>query len=307
MKYLHLFRINNLLLLAAMQVAFRYGFYAWQGITPALLDYQFVLLVLSTMFLAAAGYVVNDIHDRATDSINKPGKNLVGTAIPEASAWQIYAGLNIAGVCLGFFLSYAVDRPWFLLIFMIVVLLLYQYATNLKQSMLTGNLAVAFLAFLSVMILGLFDLYPALTAYNRDILSVVFSILLDFALFAFIITLLREIVKDLEDVDGDYNQGMNTLPIALGVKRTTRIAFWFSLLPAGLVLYYLYEYFFLTGLYITFGYALAFIASPLLYCTIRLRDAQKSRDYKHISLILKLIILAGILAIPLITINRLYA
>ena len=303
MKYFTLLRVPNLLMLAAMQAAFRYGFYERQGVIGALFNYQFILLILATVCLAAAGYVVNDIHDQATDRINKPGRNQIGASISESAAWRLYVTLNIIGVSCGFFLAHAVGRPWFTLIFMVVVLVLYQYAAGLKRTLLVGNLTVAFLAFLSVMILGIFDLFPVLTDGNRGFLGIIFGILIDFGVFAFIINLMREVVKDLEDVDGDYNQGMNTLPIALGVKRTTRLLFWFSILPAALVLYYTWEYFFKSELYIVVGYSIICVAAPLIYCLVRLWDAKNRKDYKELSLVLKLVILAGIVALPLISYN----
>ena len=78
---------------------------------------------------------------------------------------------------------------------------------------------------------------------NQAYLGVVFRILIDYAIFAFIINLLREVTKDLEDVDGDYNSGMNTLPIALGVGRTSKLIFWLSLIPSVLLLWYINKYF----------------------------------------------------------------
>ncbi len=290
-------------MIAGMQIIFRYGFYRMQGVVPALFDYQFALLVLSTLCIAAAGYIINDINDQATDRENKPRRMIIGNRISESIAFNWYVGLNIAGVAIGFFLSHAVGRPWFTLIFMIMVLLLYQYSLNLKRTLLLGNLAVAFMVFLSVMILGIFDLFPILTTGNRAYLSVIFGVLLDYAIFAFIINLVREIVKDLEDVDGDYNQGMNTLPIAAGVKRTARAVFWLSLIPVALVLFYIYQYFFNTGLMYAVVYSLILVAAPLVYFSIKMWDASSKKDFSHLSLVLKLIMLFGIISILIVSYN----
>ena len=116
-------------------------------------------------------------------------------------------------------------KPGFASIFILIAATLYFYATSLKQMMLIGNIIVALLLSFSVIIIGVFDLFPATNAENQHKWRVLFSILLDYALFAFMINFIREIVKDLEDVNGDYNQGMNTLPIALGISRTSKIVF----------------------------------------------------------------------------------
>lgn len=303
MNILRLVRYPNLLMLALMQVVFRYGFYRPQGIIPALFDYQFVMLVVATVSIAAAGYIINDISDVATDRINKPGKNLIGNGISEQAAWRMYVILNIIGVGCGFFISHAVGRPWFTLIFMVMVLFLYQYATNWKRMILVGNLAVAFMTFTSVIILGLFDLFPILTIGNRGYLGVMFGILLDYAIFAFIINLIREIVKDMQDINGDYNQGMNTLPIAIGIARTVKMTFWLSLLPVAVVLWYIYTYFYSTNLFYAVVYSLVLIAAPLIYFSIRIREARTSKDFGHLSTVLKLIMLTGILSILVVSYN----
>ncbi len=303
MDFLRLIRYPNLLMLALMQFIFRYGFYDLQGVVPALFDYQFVLLVISTVSIAAAGYIINDINDQATDHDNKPSKVIVGTRISETVAFKWYVALNILGVGIGFFLSHAIGRPWFTIIFMVLVILLYQYSQSWKRMMLLGNLTVSLLIFISVMILGVFDLFPILTPGNRPYLSVIFGVLLDYAVFGFVITLIREIIKDLEDVDGDYNQGMNTLPIALGVKRTAQVAFYLSIIPAVLVLVYVYKYFFETNLIYALAYSIIFVAAPLIYLLIKLWNASTKKHFAHLSFILKMIMFFGIISILVVSLN----
>ncbi len=158
MKYLKLVRYQNLLMLAFMQVLFRYAFLKQQNIPLALADWQYALLVLSTVLLAAAGYVINDIFDVATDSINKPNEVIIGKGISETRAYNIYIGLNITGVAIGFYLSNVILRPSFATIFILIASLLYFYSTSLKQIMILGNFIVALLLALSVIIIGIFDI-----------------------------------------------------------------------------------------------------------------------------------------------------
>jgi 4-hydroxybenzoate polyprenyltransferase len=211
--FIKLIRYQNLLMLAFMQLVFRYGFFKFQNISLALNDWQYGLLVLSTVLLAAGGYVINNIFDQDTDNDNKPKDVVVGNSISETKAYNIYVALNCIGVSIGFYLSNVIQKPGFASIFILIAATLYFYATSLKQMILIGNIIIALLLAFSVIIIGIFDLYPATYEGNQQEMAVIFSILLDYTLFTFILNFIREIVKDLEDVNGDYNQGMNTLPM----------------------------------------------------------------------------------------------
>lgn len=131
--------------------------------------------------------------------------------------------------------------------------------------MLIGNIMVALLLSFSVVIIGIFDLFPTIHEGNQQQMANLFSILLDYTIFAFMINLLREIVKDIEDVDGDYNMGMNTLPIAIGKSRATKIVFVLSFIPLLLILHYIYNYLF--GLLFVTLYLLFFCccATPVFH------------------------------------------
>jgi 4-hydroxybenzoate polyprenyltransferase len=306
MKYLKLVRYQNLLMLAFMQLLFRYAFLKQQNIPLALADWQYGLLVLSTVLLAAAGYVVNDIFDVATDSINRPNKVIIGKGISETRAYNIYFGLNITGVAIGFYLSNVILKPSFASIFILIASLLYFYSTSLKQIMILGNFIIALLLAFSVIIIGVFDLFPATVAENQAQMASFFSILIDYALFAFMINFIREIVKDIEDVNGDYNQGMNTLPIAIGISRAAKIASGFAIIPFILSLLYINAYFMENKLYIATLYSFAFVLAPLLYFIVKVFTAKSPKEFHHLSTVLKLILLFGILSILVITLNIKY-
>lgn len=306
MKFLKLIRYKNLLMLAFMQVLFRYAFLKQQDIPLALADWQYALLVLSTVLLAAAGYVINNIYDVATDSINKPNDVVVGKGISETAAYNIYIGLNITGVALGFLLSNIIMRPMFASLFILIASLLYFYATTLKQIMILGNFVVAALLSVSVIIIGVFDLFPATNSDNQAQMASFFSILTDYALFAFMINFIREIIKDIEDVNGDYNQGMNTLPIAIGISRAAKIAVAFAVISFIVCLFYVNKYLVENNLFIATFYAFAFVLAPLLYFIVKIINAKGQKDYHHLSTVLKLILFFGILSILVITINIKY-
>jgi len=293
-------------MLAFMQLLFRYAFLKQQDIPLALADWQYGLLVLSTVLIAAAGYVINNIYDVATDSINKPNDVVIGKGISETAGYNIYIVLNITGVSIGFYLSNIIMRPGFATLFILIASLLYFYSTSLKQIMVLGNFIVALLLAFSVLIIGVFDLFPATTVENRAQMASLFSILTDYALFAFMINFIREIIKDIEDVNGDYNQGMNTLPIAIGNSRAAKIALGLAVIPFILTLLYIDKYFVENNLLIVTIYAFAFVLAPLLYFIVKIFTAKSQKDFHHLSTVLKLILLFGILSISVITLNIKY-
>jgi 4-hydroxybenzoate polyprenyltransferase len=303
MNYLHLIRYKNLLLIAFMQILFRYGYLALQNIPLALNDWQYGCLIFATLCIAAGGFVVNDIMDQETDAENKPHRTIVGKRITETRAYNLYFALNFLGVVIGFYLANQIEKPNFAVVFIGVSALLYLYATSFKQSLLIGNIIVAILLSLSVIIVGIFDLYPVINQENKVQMGILFAILLDYALFAFIINLIREIIKDLEDVEGDYNSGMNTLPIAIGIPKTTKLVMSICLLSIIMLLWYIDNHLMSNKLYFATIYSLLFVVSPLLFVTIKLWNANKKNQFSLMSLMLKWTIFFGILSILVINLN----
>ena len=306
MNFLKLIRYQNLLMLAFMQLVFRFGFLKMQNIPLALNDWQYLLLVSSTVLIAAAGYVINNIFDQDTDLENKPNNLIVGRSISEKSAYNIYAVLNVTGVAIGFYLSNVISKPGFAALFILIAATLYMYATSLKQMVLVGNFVVALLLSFSVVIIGVFDLYPVINSENQQIMAVLFSILLDYAVFAFLVNFLREIIKDLEDINGDSNQGMKTLPIIFGVKRTSKLVFALSFIPIISLLIYIKNYFMANNLQFAALYSIVFVLAPLIYFSIKSWESKNKKDFHKLSILLKWILLFGILSIVIITLNIKY-
>ena len=304
MNFLKLIRYPNLLMLAFMQLIFRYGFLKLQNIPLALNDWQYGLLVFSTVLIAAGGYVINNIFDQDTDNDNKPNNVIVGKSISETNAYSIYVALNITGVSIGFYLSNVIAKPGFASLFILIAATLYFYAVNWKQMLLIGNFIVALLLSFSVIIIGIFDLFPVVNQSNQPLMANLFSILIDYAVFSFMINFIREIVKDLEDVNGDYNQGMRTLPIILGISRTAKVVSILSFIPVCAILLYINNYL-IPLLFVTI-YMLLFVVGPLLYFSIKIWSASSQKEFHVLSLLLKWILLFGILSILVISLNMKY-
>ena len=303
MNFLNLIRYKNLLMLAFMQLLFRVDFVLLRHIPLALTSFQYALLVLSTVLIAAAGYVINDIFDQDTDKINKPEKVIIGKSISENNAYSIYAGLNITGVCVGFYLSNVIMKPSFATVFILIAATLYIYATSLKQMAVIGNIIVALVLSMSVIIIGVFDIYPATSIENQVRMANLFSVLVDYAIFAFMINLLREMIKDLEDVKGDNQQGIRTLAVLIGTNKTTKLVFALSLIPIMVLFFYVNTYFVTNGLFIATAYTFIFVLAPLVYFSVKTFKAETKAEFTALSSLLKWILFFGIVSIVIITLN----
>ena len=288
-----------------MQLVFRYLFLEQSYVDLALSDFNYILLVIATVCVAAGGYVINNIMDQETDEIAKPQNRVVGVSISETVAYNWYIGLTIVGVGIGFYLSNVIYKPTFASMFILVATLLYMYATSFKQIPVLGNVVVALLLSTSIIIIGLFDILPAIDVDNRFRMKEAFSILMDYAIFAFIINLIREIVKDLEDMDGDYQSGINTLPITIGIPKTKIIVGILTVISIGILAYYINSNLFELD-YVIY-YTMVFIIGPLIYFGVKLINAVTKKEFHHLSLVLKLILFFGIISIAVIVLNLKHA
>lgn len=297
LHFLNLVRWKNLLIIALVQVLIKYALFLPLKIDITLNWFGFSLLVLSTLCIAAAGYIINDIYDVETDLVNKPDKVLIGRSISEKRANNLFILLNVIGVLIGFYLSHLVGKSSFFALFVIISALLYVYASYLKRTLLVGNIVVSIIVGLSLIIVGIFELLPVITPQNQITQINMFKVLLHYALFAFIINLIREMVKDIQDVDGDHKSGMNTLPILIGRERSRNIIFVLSFVPILLLVYYLSTY--LYNKTIVVVYFLILVVGPLIFATIKIFNAEIKKDYQYISNLLKLIMLFGILSMLL--------
>lgn len=297
MPFLNLIRWKNLVMIALIQCLIKYALFEPFGVAMALNGFSFFLLVTATVCIAAAGNVINDIYDIETDFINKPNKIIIGQHISEKTAYYLFIILNVIGVGVGYYLSLLVNKSPFFAVFVMVSALLYIYATYLKRTLLIGNLVISILVALSLVIVGVFDLLPAITPQNQATQLVFFKIVMDYAYFAFTLNLLRELAKDIEDINGDYKAGMNTLPIAIGRNRAKNVLFILSIIPLLAAIIYTLNSLYKNDMAVV--YFLVFIIAPLLYLNIKIFNAKHKSDYKHISHILKLVMLFGMLSMLL--------
>lgn len=244
---------------------------------PVLSDWRLFIFSASSALIAAGGYVINDYYDVKIDLINDPNRVVVGRTVPRRVAILIHAILSGSGIFLGLFLGWKI-----LLINTFAVGLLWWYSAALKRFPFVGNLAVAVLTGLSIASLNaLYD------SFN--------SLVLIYAFFAFFITLIREIIKDMEDLRGDDTYGCKTLPIIWGIRKTkTLLIVLIAALAATVtIINFIYHQ-------LDFIYIVMLVLIPLAWLTSRLIAADTKKDFGWLSSFCKVIILLGILSMALI-------
>lgn len=257
---------------------------------------DFSLLVLATVLITAGGYVINDYFDIKTDIINR-GQVIVGTKIPRRQAMMWHNILNVAGVAAGFYVAIKAGYFWMGMLFLVVSGLLYFYSASYKRQFLIGNIIVALLTALVPLLVLVFEAaalfqYYAVNALRIPDLTILFYWVGGFAVFAFLTTLAREIIKDIEDFEGDVAFGRNTVPVVIGILASKIVAV--CLVFVTLILLYLVWFFFLNDI-ITLIYLSLTIALPLIYVIFRIISSQSKKQLHSASRIMKIAMLSGIL------------
>ena len=237
-----------------------------------LVDPKLLLLSVSTILIAAAGYIINDYYDVKIDLINKPDRVVIGKGITRRFAILFHTALSFSGIGMGWLLNWKIGIVNFLSVF-----LLWLYSNYLKRLPFVGNFVVSLLTGLSIAIINL------LYGVNNQLVII-------YSLFAFFMTLIREIIKDIEDLKGDNSFGCRTLPIIWGVRKTKVLIY--TLIGAFsatvIVLNHLY-----VGLPVY--YFLLFLFLPIGWLLTRLMRADTIKDFDRLSQLCKVIMLLGIL------------
>jgi 4-hydroxybenzoate polyprenyltransferase len=258
--------------------------------------YNFVLLVFATVLIAAGGYVINDYFDIKTDLINK-GKVIVGTKIPRRKAMMWHNILNVIGILTGFYISWKAGYLMMGVLFLLASGLLYFYSASYKRQFLVGNIVVAVLTATVPLLVVLYE-WPALYRYytinatSPPSINFIFYWVAGFALFAFMTTITREIIKDIEDFEGDIAYGRNTIPVVVGVLSAKVISI--CLIILTIVLLYLTWHFFVNDK-ITLIYISAAIVLPLLFSVYNVVTGSNRKQLHNASNIMKIAMLMGIL------------
>lgn len=240
-------------------------------------DFRLFLLSLSTVCIAAGGYVINDYYDVKIDIINNPGRVVVGKTIHRRFAILFHIVLSCAGIAIGLLVSWQLA-----LVNLLSVMVLWFYSSLFKRLPFIGNFTVSILTGLSIAIILLIE---------RDSVGLI----LVYALFSFFMTLIREVIKDLEDLKGDNVYGCKTLPILWGIPKTKNFLYIVTTVFSVIVVIINYFYVKLDMIYFVM---LLFV--PLAWLVYQLKRADTKRDFGWLSSFCKVIMLLGILSMTLI-------
>lgn len=305
LAFFHLVRFGNLLIIAVTMCFIRWFVFIPllrnTGFVPQIDNLNFLMLVAATVFLAAAGYVINDYFDRKADLINKPEKVVLGKVLSHRSGMIWHTVLSIVGVGLGAYVSYRVGLFRYSIMFFIISGLLWFYSTTYKRQVLLGNLVVAFLVACVPFILFFFELpllarnYPLYLAAMPDDVDLLAVWVIGYSAFAFLLTFVRELVKDLEDFEGDYAFGRQTIPIAWGAKTARYMVISVSAITLVLLCIVSYK---LSWNILSLVYALLLLISPMLVFLVLFIKTESKVNYGRTGNLLKLIMLAGLLYMP---------
>lgn len=242
-----------------------------------LLDWRLFVLSLSTTSIAAAGYIINDYYDIKIDLVNKPERVVIGRGITRRYAILFHTLLSFFGIGLGLLLNWRIGVINFASVF-----LLWWYSNDLKRHPFIGNFVVALMTGIAVMIID--------AVYNTGNI-----LILIYAIFAFFMTLIREIVKDMEDLKGDHTFGCRTLPIVWGFRKTKFFIY-------GILLLFTLSVLLLNFLYTRLPeyYFLIFLFPLLLILLFKLISADTKKDFAWLSGFCKVIMILGILSLAFV-------
>ena len=300
--FFKLIRWFNLLITGASLLLFHHFVIAANmkviNLTPTLSFAGVLLLALSVVSIMAAGNVVNDYFDFAQDKKYKPNSTVLGKLISLDEAMYIVFALNALGIGLAFFLAWKVESLKLANVFLLTAILLWQYSATLKKYPLIGNLLIAGLCAFVFAIPVLFESQLLQPGFNPALKQIVMLNLQGYALFAFLTTLIREISKDVEDMEADVSTNHKTLPILIGFKATRFVVVMLVLLlcvAIGLLMYVFWN----GGAKNHFWYAALFLQFPIFVNVLPLLVAERKLDFKVQSTIMNVVMVFGIATLPL--------
>lgn len=270
--------------------------FAGVGVSPNIRAEYFLLLVLSSVTIAAAGYIINDYFDLNIDLINKPDKLVVEKVISRRWVIVWHLVLSFIGVAVALFIDFTTTVKFLTLANLGCVALLFLYSISLKKKLLSGNILISLLTAWVILVVTYCETSNLLRTIGfAPSTTKVTRISFLYAGFAFIISLIREVVKDMEDIEGDRKYGCNTMPIAWGINTSkVFVSVWLVVLIAALVIVQFYVLQF--KWWWSAAYCILFIIAPLIYIFKKLFTAHTSNDYHSLSSLIKLTMFTGILS-----------
>lgn len=300
--FFKLIRWPNLVFIIITQFLFYYcillpSFNAYDFDDYKLVPGVFVLLVFSSVLIAAAGYIINDYFDLNIDQVNKPESIVVQKIIRRRWAIVWHLSFSVAGVMAALYISWKINNYLLVLANILCVLLLWFYSTTFKKKLLIGNVIISLLTAWVIMVLYIceINLFIMHDPGYQDAIKRIFKFAVIYSGFAFIVSLIREAVKDIEDIEGDRRYGCRTMPIVWGIQASKIYsAVWLVVVIVCLLVMQIYAV--MLNWWAGVLYSLLLIVIPLLNIFRAVYRAKTSRDFHKISNTIKLVMLTGIVS-----------
>lgn len=297
--FFKLVRIENLLIITITMFCIKYFVFSPINEFSKLTPFLFSILVASTIFIAAAGYIINDYFDVKTDKINRPETVVLDVTIKRRWAMILHIAFNSIGLLLGAYLALKCHHLSLLLFQLMSITLLWFYSTNFKKQLLIGNIVVALLTATIPVLPMIYDycfsgpIDPFVKMMIGSYLDKFPIVVFAYAIFAFLMSLAREAVKDLEDYKGDIETGCRTMPIAWGIITSKVFVFFTIVITIGLLTLTMGK-FYKEEQALPVYYILGLLILPLLTLLVIITKAKTQKHYKTASLLLKFVMLFGI-------------
>jgi 4-hydroxybenzoate polyprenyltransferase len=299
LAFLKLIRVKNLLIIAFTQYMVRwcllYPIFKACKYELQMSNFYFFLLSFSTVLIAAAGYAINDYFDMRIDKVNKPERMIIDKGIKRRVAMGAHTAMNILAIIISLYVSWAVGAWKLVFIHVLCTTGLWFYSTTFKRQFFIGNFVIAIFTALVPLVVGIYEL---IACYNESLVTIDFrkgawTLILALSFFAFITTLLREILKDIEDVEGDKEYGCKTMPVIIGVKGAKNVSIAISL-ATMLCLGYIQLIYWNTYNMLAFYYIMLGIQLPFVFLIYRIFKAKEKKDFRLAGNTSKFIMLMGI-------------
>lgn len=299
--FFKLIRWPNLLFIALTQVLFRFFIFHFvyhintaTGNIIKLTSPLFILLVIASVCIAAAGYIINDYFDLNIDMVNKPSKLIIDRFIRRRWAIVLHVVLSFIGLLLSLYIGYKLSNFYIPFFNLIAILTLWFYSTTFKKKFLIGNILISLLTAWVILVLTIaeykFNIAKSDVAWRR-LIKVSFI----YAGFAFIISLIREVIKDMEDLPGDSKYGCTTMPVLWGIQVSkVFVAVWIIVLAVAVALIQFYVI--QLGWWFSALYSIVLIIMPLIWILQKLYKAKTPVEFHRLSSVVKFIMLTGILS-----------
>jgi 4-hydroxybenzoate polyprenyltransferase len=262
-------------------------------ITPWIFHPNLWLLILSTILIAAAGYMINDYFDVRIDAVNKPDKLILSKVISRKAMISWHVILNALALLL--VIKLALNNQLRLLaIQLFCITALVVYSMSFKRKLFIGNILVGLLIGFSVLLVGIYESEFKVLLVDNSYSKLIWL----YTIFAFLITLIREIIKDAEDMKGDLKEGCRTIPIVYGLALTKKIIYVIYFFLLGFV-FAVISNLFATNAFLCI-YFMVGVILPSLYLLYKVKLAKKTTDFAKLSSWVKWLTLSGILSMILI-------